>query len=180
MWYEDGQISSVQPFVGGQRDGSLVLYYETGQLKRRTRYVAGAELPGQCFDATGQPVAYFPYEQLPLYPGGQAQLTKEITKALRWPREVLPLVGQLQPMVGISFLVDEDGRIQCPKVAVSSQVPAIDHAVLATIPKLTRRFTPARRDGLVVQSSYYLPIRFDNVANTIRNSNNLMRSRPRF
>jgi protein TonB len=179
-WYEDGQLSSMQPYLGGQRDGSLVLYYENGQLKRQTRYEAGAELPGQCFDAKGQPVAYFPYEQLPLYPGGQAQLAKEINKALRWPREVLPLVGQLQPVVGISFLVDKDGSIQCPKVAVSSEVPAIDHAVLATIAKLTRRFTPARRDGQVVQSNYYLPIRFDSIINDVRTSKNLMRPRSQF
>jgi protein TonB len=159
-WYDSGQLQSRQPFLGGKRTGKLEIYYANGQLKRQTEYEAGAELPGQCFDAAGRPVAYFPYEQLPLYPGGQAQLTKEINSALRWPRDVPPLLGQLQRIVGISFLIDEEGTIKDPRVAVSSQVPSLDRAVLATIAKLTRRFTPARRDGRVVQSNYYLPIQF--------------------
>ncbi|MFD1872604.1 TonB family protein [Hymenobacter bucti] len=165
-WYESGQLESRQPFLGGKRTGKLELYYATGQLKRRTEYDAGAELPGQCFDAAGRSVAYFPYEQLPLYPGGQGQLAKEISSALRWPRDVPPLPGQR--IVGISFLVDEDGSIQDPRVAVSSQSPSLDRAVLATIAKLTRRFTPARRDGRVVQSSYYLPIQFGGTAYNAR------------
>lgn len=159
-WYDSGQLESRQPFWQGKRDGKLELYYADGQLKRCTEYTAGAELPGQCFDAAGRPVAYFAYEQLPLYPGGHAQLTKEINNALRWPRDVPPALTILKRTVCLSFLVDEQGTIQAPRVAVSSELPSLDRAVLATIAKLTRRFTPARRDGRVVQSAYYLPIQF--------------------
>lgn len=160
-WYETGQLESRQPFLQGKRTGKLELYHANGQLKRLTEYVDGAELPGQCFDAAGRPVPYFLYEQLALYPGGQPQLAKEITKLLRWSRDVPPIMWQLQRMVGISFLVDTDGRIRNPKVVVSSDLPSLDRAVLTTVAKLTRRFTPARRDGLVVQSNYYLPIQFE-------------------
>lgn len=162
-WYENGQLASSQPFLRGQRDGALVLYYENGQLKRQTNYTAGAELPGRCFDEAGVSLPYSPYEQLPLYPGGQTQLAKEINKALRWPRDVPPIPGQLQRTVCVSFWVDEYGRIQQPQVAVSSQLPSLDRAVLATVSKLARRFVPARRDGRVVQSKYYLPVQFTGV-----------------
>jgi hypothetical protein len=87
-WFDNGQLGAQQPYYQGQRTGTLALYYESGILKRTTEYVAGNEMLGRCFDEAGQPVAYFPYEQLPLYPGGQAQLTKEITKALRLPRHL--------------------------------------------------------------------------------------------
>jgi hypothetical protein len=159
-WYDNGQLASMQPFIRGQRDGTLLLYYENGLLKRQTRYDAGAELLGQCFDTMGQPIAYFSYEQLPLYPGGQAQLAKEINNALRWPHDVPPILRQFQRPVCINFLVDKDGRIRQPRMAVSSQIPSLDGAVLATIAKLTRHFVPAQRDGHVVPSSYYLPIQF--------------------
>lgn len=163
-WYENGQLESRQPFQQGKRDGKLELYYASGQLKRDTDYVAGAELPGRCFNAQGQVVPYFLYEQLPLYPGGNTQLAKEINKAMRWPREVPSTFLSFDPRtVYISFWVDKSGRICQPQVAVSSQLPSLDHAVLATVQKLTRRFTPAMRDGLVVESKYCIPVQFERV-----------------
>jgi TonB family protein len=160
-WYESGQLESRQPFLRGQRDGQLTLYYASGQLKRETDYVAGAELPGRCFDATGQVVPYFIYEQPPLYPGGHMQLAKEIDRAMRWPRDVPAILGPDRRTVYISFWVDKNGIIRAPQVAVSSQWPSLDRAVLATVQKLTRRFAPARRDGLIVESKYYIPVQFD-------------------
>jgi protein TonB len=159
-WFATGQLGAQQPYCQGQRTGALVLYYESGILKRATEYVAGNELLGRCFDAAGQPVAYFPYEQLPLYPGGQAQLSRELTKALRVPRRLPPAVFFEPRLVDIVFEVAEDGSIQAPRVARSSRLPELDQAVLAAFAKLTRRFTPARRDGRLVPCSYHLPVEF--------------------
>jgi protein TonB len=170
-WYESGQLASRQPFVKGERDGALELYYENGQLRRQANYVAGAELPGRCFDTAGVAMPYFPYEQLPLYPGGQMQLAKEINKAMRWPPDVPVIIGPDFRTVCISFWVDKDGSIRQPRVAVSSQFPSLDRAVLNTVHKLARRFAPARRDGLVVQSKYYLPIRLGRATSFSRPGN---------
>jgi protein TonB len=159
-WFASGQLAAQQPYWQGQRTGTLVLYYESGILKRTTEYVAGSEMLGRCFDAAGQPVAYFPYEQLPLYPGGPAQLSRELTKALRLPRGLPPAVFFEPRLVDIAFLVAEDGSIQAPRVARSSRLPELDEAVLAALAKLTRRFTPARRDGRLVRCNYHLPVEF--------------------
>jgi protein TonB len=159
-WFANGQLGAQQPFYQGQRTGTLALYYESGILKRTTEYVAGTEMLGRCFDAAGQPVAYFPYEQLPLYPGGPAQLSHEIIKALRLPRR-LPATVLFEPcVVDIVFQVAEDGSIEAPQVARSSLRPELDEAVLAALAKLTRRFTPARRDGRLVRCNYHLPVEF--------------------
>ncbi len=159
-WFDNGQLGAQQPYYQGQRTGTLLLYYESGILKRTTEYVAGSELLGRCFDASGQPVAYFPYEQLPLYPGGAAQLSREITKSLRLPRR-LPATAFVVPrLVDIAFQVAEDGSIQAPRIARSSLLPELDQAVLAAFAKLTRRFVPGRRDGRLVRCAYHLPVEF--------------------
>jgi len=159
-WFDNGQLAAQQPYCQGQRTGTLVLYYESGILKRTTEYVAGSEMLGHCFDEAGQPVAYFPYEQLPLYPGGPAQLTRELTKALRLPRRLPPAVFFEPRLVDIAFQVTEDGSIEAPRVARSSLLPELDQAVLAAFAKLTRHFTPARRDGRLVRCNYHLPVEF--------------------
>ncbi len=159
-WFDSGQLGAQQPYYQGQRTGTLLLYYESGILKRTTEYVAGSELLGRCFDADGQPVAYFPYEQLPLYPGGPDQLSREITKALRIPRR-LPVTTFIVPRtVDVAFQIAEDGSIQTPRIARSSQLPELDQAVLDAFGKITRRFVPGRRDGRLVPCVYHLPVEF--------------------
>jgi TonB family protein len=159
-WFDNGRLSAQQPYYQGQRTGTLVLYYASGTLKRMTEYVAGNEMLGRCFDEAGRPVAYFPYEQLPLYPGGAAQLSHELTKALRLPRRLPPAVFFEPRLVDIAFQVAEDGSIQAPRVARSSRLPELDQAVLAAFAHLARRFIPARRDGRLVRCEYHLPVEF--------------------
>jgi protein TonB len=157
-WFANGQLKTKQTYVQGQRTGELLVYYETGAMKRRTEYVAGKEMLGVCYDPTGQPMAYYPYEQLPLYPGGQEQLIKELMRTLRLPHQ-LALLASLEPLqVEVVFQVAEDGSIRAPRVARSSRVQVLDQAVLAAIVKLTRRFRPAQRDGQLVACAYYLPV----------------------
>ena len=157
-WYDNGQLSAWQAYQEGQRHGPLLLYYESGLLKRRTEYVAGNELPGNCYSADGQAIAYFPYEQLPLYPGGHTQLTKEINKTLRLPRQLPFFYYGQHCLVDVAIQIAEDGSIQNPQVAVSSRMPELDNAVLAAVARLSKRFNPGKRDGLLVRCVYHLPV----------------------
>lgn len=162
-WFDNGQLHTQQVYEQGRRTGPLLVYYESGGLRRRTNYVDGNELPGNCFDEAGASVAYFPYEQLPLYPGGHTQLLKEIEDALRLPRQLVALLSletrlREARVVGIEFQISEEGRIWAPRVARSSQLPALDEAVLATFARLTKRFSPGQRDGQLVTYTYYLPV----------------------
>jgi protein TonB len=56
--------------------------------------------------------------------------------------------------------VAEDGSIQNPQVAVSSRVPGLDQAVLAAVARLSKRFNPGKRDGLIVRCVYHVPVEF--------------------
>lgn len=162
-WFENGQLHTQQVYKQGRRTGQLLVYYANGALKRQTQYENDNELPGNCFDEAGAPVTYFPYERLPLYPGGYTQLLKEIEDALILPRPLTALLSLESRMrearvVGLAFQVREDGRIGTPRVTRSSQVPALDKAVLATLTRLTKRFSPGQRDGRLVAYTYYLPV----------------------
>ncbi|MGI4865807.1 MAG: toxin-antitoxin system YwqK family antitoxin [Janthinobacterium lividum] len=184
-WYDSGQLASQQTFIQGKREGALLLYYSNGQLKRQTRYEAGNELIGTCFDMAGEPLAYFPYEQPPLYPGGQVQLMKEIKESLqRWRPTGAVQLNSLQ--VHISFRVNEDGGVANPQVAVSDETyrllmlpnsPVIPGSWQAarertvamlvsrlqqTVSQLTKTFYPGQRDGATVswQYSFTIPINY--------------------
>ena len=184
-WYDSGQLASQQTFIQGKREGPLLLYYSNGQLKRQTQYEAGNELIGTCFDAEGGPLVYFPYEQPPLYPGGQVQLMKEIKASLqRWRPTGAVQLSNMQ--VHISFWVNENGGVANPQVAVSDETysllmrpnsPVIPGSWQAarertvamlvsrlqqTVSQLTKTFSPGQRDGATVswQYSFTIPINY--------------------
>ena len=170
-WYEDGRMRTKEDFFNGQRHGDLLTYYPDGTLKRRDHYEKGLCGIGNCYGPNGAPVQYFIYEQLPLYPGGEAQLTKELAKGVRlnpremdiWRRESAYLYRMaragLQRQVDVELLVGEDGRVANAKVVKSSS-RFLNDAALRAVAKLKRPFVPARRDGQVVQSHFTVPVYF--------------------
>lgn len=159
-WFANGQAATLEPFVEGRRHGELVCYYENGRLRRQANFQAGTELHSACYDAAGRPQPYFPYEQPPLYPGGLAQLTKEINQRLRWPREVGRLPYFVAIQVKVSVLIDENGAVREPRVDEPSCAPALDQAVLRALLQLSRPWQPGRLDGHFAAFRYRLPIDF--------------------
>lgn len=180
-WYDDGQLAVQQTFLRGQRDGALLAYYPNGQLKRQTQYTAGYESLGQCFAPTGEPVAFYPYERPPLYPGGQAQLIKEISKQVRQWQPAGPLMLS-QAQIHVSFQIAEDGRIENPQVVITDERFMLSQAtrsmgrplqvvlseglaplasrVQHSLTTLTKSFLPGQRDGATVRWQYRLTIPF--------------------
>jgi TonB family protein len=159
-WFANGQAASLEPFEEGHRHGEVVCYDEDGRLRRRANFRAGTELYGASYDAAGQPLPYFPFEQPPLYPGGLAQLSKEIHQRLRWPYEMKyrPLFSDI--VVYVSILITTDGRLREPQVDVPSREPALDQAVLQAVQQLSRSWQPGRLNGEVAAFRYRLPIEF--------------------
>jgi protein TonB len=183
-WYESGQLCVRQTFLQGRRDSTLLVYYKNGQLRRKSRYIADSELPGFCFDSAGAAVPYFPYEQPPLYPGGQLRLMQELSQLMsrKRPSELSFLSAG---WYDINFLVNEDGSISTPAIAVDGKKALWVHALpeitskqvlaelveqergvlvahaLDALAKLPTRFYPGKRDGAAVRWNYHLRIVFD-------------------
>ncbi|RZK22647.1 MAG: hypothetical protein EOO56_07805 [Hymenobacter sp.] len=183
-WNDDGQMAAFETYVQGRREGPLLLYYPSGQLKRKTEYKIGSELLGDCFDTTGTRVPYFPYEQPPLYPGGQLQLAKELNDALRGVRLAGPLYLS-KAQIHVKFQVNERGSIINPQVTLSDEkfvllglpgnstsqaawqtgmqetIAPLIKKVQLTLARLTKSFYPGQRDGSIISWQYSFTIPFE-------------------
>lgn len=180
-WFDDGQLAIRQTFMRGQRDGELVAYYSNGQLKRQTQYTNGNEMLGQCFAPSGASVPFFTYEQPPLYPGGQLQLIKEISRQVRqWQPAGALVLSQAQ--IHVRFQVGENGLVENPQVTITDERFALLRAgypmsqslqkalsdgltplisrVQRGLSTLARPFYPGKRDGAAVRWQYSLTIPF--------------------
>jgi len=179
-WYDNGQLAVRQTFLRGQRDGELVAYYPDGQLKRQTQYANGSEMLGQCFAPSGAPIPFFPYEQPPLYPGGQLQLIKEISQQVRKWQPTGPLLLS-QAQIHVTFQIEENGRVENPRVVITNEeyglrlhagsnqalqaalseglAPLISR-VQRGLTSLARPFYPGKRDGAAVRWQYSFTIPF--------------------
>ncbi|WP_210515430.1 energy transducer TonB [Hymenobacter terricola] len=168
-WYEDGQMRSKEEYMRGQRNGDLFTYYPDGGLKRREHYENGRCGIGRCYGPDGAAVPYFIYEQLPLYPGGPEQLTRELTKAVRLTaperdamrRESNQTMTMLRRSwlreIDVELAVAPDGRISNARV-VHSTASFLNNAALRAVAKLKRQFVPGRRDGQVLMSYLTVPV----------------------
>lgn len=168
-WYEDGQLCTKEDYVRGVRHGDLLTYYPDGTLKRREHYENGRCGVGTCYDASGRPVPYFTYEQLPLYPGGSDQLVKELTRAVRLNSQEIDAMRResrrmlnmarygLQREVDVELAVAPDGRVTNARI-VNSTAGFLNNAALRAVTKLKRQFIPGRRDGQVLMSYLTVPL----------------------
>ena len=168
-WYENGSMRTKDDYVRGVRQGELLTYYPDGTPKRRDTYVNGTAQMGSCYDPDGQPAPYFSYEQLPLYPGGEAELTKELQRGLRLTgnelsamrrdsyRAQVLLQQNWQREVQVQLAVALDGRVTGARV-VHSTAGFLNAAALRAVGTLTRHFVPARRDGQAVLSYLTVPL----------------------
>lgn len=168
-WYESGQMCTKEDYVRGVRHGDLLTYYPDGSLKRREHCEDGRCGVGTCYDANGYPVPYFAYEQLPLYPGGEERLLKELSKAVRLNakemqearRAARRMTDMLQfgwrREVDVELAVAPDGRITHARV-VQSTAGFLNNAVLRAVAGLQRQFVPGRRDGQVMTSFLTVPL----------------------
>ncbi|OGX85136.1 hypothetical protein BEN47_02035 [Hymenobacter lapidarius] len=172
-WYEDGTMSTKEDYVAGRRHGDLLTYYPDGALKRRDRFDKDRSGVGNCYAPDGTHLPYFAYEQLPLYPGGDAGLMDELERGLRRglsPKEINAMYnegrwaltaspGSWKREVLVELVVAEDGRVTNYQV-VRSNAPALNNAALRAAAKLSRQFVPARRDGQTVVSYFVVPVKY--------------------
>ena len=95
-------------------------------------------------------------EQMPQFPGGDAELYKWISSHIKYP--TMAAENNIQGRVTVRFVVKEDGSIGRVEV-LRGKDPDLDkeaQRVVKTLPK----FIPGKMNGRAVQVWYSLPINF--------------------
>ncbi|MCM1448971.1 MAG: energy transducer TonB [Clostridiales bacterium] len=95
-------------------------------------------------------------EQMPTFPGGDAELMKYLSKNLSYP--TLAAENGIQGTVLLQFVVQKDGSIGEVKV-VRSKDPDLDREAVRVV-KGMPKFIPGRMNGQPVNVWFTLPVRF--------------------
>lgn len=95
-------------------------------------------------------------EELARYPGGDAALIQHLHKNLRYP-EVARLNGVMGDVV-VQFVISATGKVGKIEV-IKSAHPSLNSEAMRLCKTLSD-FVPAKRDGVPVESTYTLPMRF--------------------
>lgn len=161
QWYPNGQLQRLEEYRQGRRTGELRTYYSTGQLKRREVYHLEDDFAstGECFAENGQPVPFYKFEQMPVYPegdGGARVIVRAVQRGIKYPRLVAKdhCAGQ----VVVAFNVNVTGDVADVRL-VQGLCPLADEAVLESIRRL-KRFKPGLQDGNPVAVAYTIPVVF--------------------
>ena len=95
-------------------------------------------------------------EQMPQFPGGDAELMKHIQKNLKYPP--VAMENNIQGRVVVQFVVTKTGKIGEVKV-VRSKDPDLDKEAVRVV-KTLPDFIPGKMNGQAVAVWYTLPITF--------------------
>lgn len=95
-------------------------------------------------------------EQMPVFPGGDAELLKYISSHIRYPD--IAAENGIQGRVVVQFVVQKDGSVGQVKVARSKD-PDLDKEAVRVV-KTLPKFTPGRMNGQPVNVWYTLPVTF--------------------
>ena len=101
-------------------------------------------------------VVFKAVEQMPQFPGGDAELMKYISKNIKYP--TMAMENNIQGRVVVQFVVTKTGAIGEVKV-IRSKDPDLDKEAVRVVKSLPN-FIPGKMNGQAVNVWYTLPITF--------------------
>ena len=99
---------------------------------------------------------YFVVEEMPVYPGGDEALRKDLAANIKYPEEAKK--AGIQGKVYVTFVVDEQGKVTDAKIARGVD-PSLDKESLRVINEL-KTWSPGKEKGKAVKVSYTVPINY--------------------
>jgi protein TonB len=153
----DGSLKLEITYSNNKMEGRLRTYYSNGQLKRDELFENNLPVEGKCYGKTGNDTTYFPYMQLPSYPGGESALNKFIMESITVPNKLIKKKNA--GIVRIQFVVDEKGNVRDAEV-VKSVHPKLDKLALDAVNNMPR-WNCGIFDGEPAAVYYTLPVNFD-------------------
>ena len=107
-------------------------------------------------DESDEPEVYMIVEQMPEFPGGEAELLGFISRNIHYPEEAKK--KGIQGRVFIGFIIEKDGSVSNVRNlrGVNSELDAEAMRVVKSMPK----WKPGIQNGEAVRVSYLIPINF--------------------
>ncbi|TPG67113.1 M56 family metallopeptidase [Hymenobacter nivis] len=121
--------------------------------------VASSDAQAHLNELSGGSKVYQYVEEMPHLPSGNgvAGIVTAIQESIQYP--TLAAADQKDGRVFVSFVVTKDGAVKEPKI-IKGLGPAYDAAVVTAVTKLPA-FLPGRQDGIPVNVSFTVPIKFE-------------------
>jgi len=103
-----------------------------------------------------EPQIFTIVEEMPSFPGGEAELFKYLGKTVKYP----PMAQDagITGVVYMTFVVDEQGKVRDPKVLRGIGGGCDEEAI--RVVKAMPAWEPGKQRGKPVRVQYNLPIRF--------------------
>ncbi|MCC6939143.1 MAG: energy transducer TonB [Flavobacteriales bacterium] len=103
-----------------------------------------------------EPQIFTIVEEMPAFPGGEAELFKYLSKAVKYPQ--MAQDAMISGVVYMTFVVDENGKVRDPKVLRGIGGGCDQEAI--RVVKAMPEWEPGKQRGKPVRVQYNLPIRF--------------------
>jgi TonB family protein len=181
-YYENGTIKSTCEYVSNKLEGAYKYYYPSGRLdytgtyslgketedflyyydedgnklRRKEHYHAGEFEEGFCYTHEGKDTTFFPYEEMPEFPGGESAMIRFLTSNIQYPPDARE--KKITGRVVLKFVVTVRGTIDSIEI-LKSVYPSIDKEAMRVIKEMPP-WTPGKHEGQPVSVWYTFPIAF--------------------
>jgi TonB family protein len=156
MYHPNERPYHISRYVKGKKNGQSRTFYDDGHMKREEYFKDDVFESGLCYTKQGDDTTFYPFEEMPKFPGGEDSLLFFIKKNLNYPKKARE--NALQGRTYVSFVVSKTGDVEDVKVLRSSD-PLLDEAAMEIVRSMPK-WKPGRQDGKEVRVQYSLPISF--------------------
>lgn len=155
-WHLNGKIKRDIDYTDGNINGKLLTYWENGQIKRNDTYINGKFIEGVIKNPEGIEIEHYDFEIMPIFPGGNEELTTYIKKNIKYPRRARK--KGVNGKVVVKFEVSESGKVVNP-IIIKSVSKELDDEALRVVGNMPN-WKPGVFDGENVPVYFNLPINF--------------------
>ena len=152
-FYKSGKPQLKIFFKKERFDGTLVSYWENGQLKRKDLFKNGKLIEGQCWDETGSSVPYYDLNINARFPGGDKAFKNYVASNI--DKNKIPK-SSWGSRIQVSFYIDKDGSIS--DVELLSGADGYTNLMALKLVAEMPKWSPAMQDGDPVRVKRTLPI----------------------
>ena len=137
-------------------DDELVLANTESDQNTQVEYSAPIEYAVEKEEEVEEATVFFIVEEMPLFPGGPAELNKYIAQNVKYP--VIAQENGIQGRVYVSFVVNSKGKIENVKVARGVD-PSLDKEAVRVVESMPE-WKPGKQGNKAVKVSFTIPVNF--------------------